>query len=1341
MKCFVPLLFAAYGLSLLGLTSCSDSQAGAPFALSTESLAEKQKLPDIDLRGYGKVSGVFFTNEQGGSVLQINCQDEDKARLVQAKFLSDQQVLPGVKPTSIKTTLGSLNALDAEGQGILGALRIGQTVYIPAATSPDAWTTLVDSSFVGAAKNLSSTAEVDVPMWLDRWDKFGFRFYYREWALPEDEEMAKNYDFAKEFEFAEKSNRSGLLFWHMPHRVETAEGLNNGTWGDWAQKAAVDHNLPMAVNLTAGQFVTPVWLMNRYRDQSVQFMPDFSGNVHVIADAKGGVGTLSWNSTTAKDEELGIMQEIVRNTTDLPNVTTYLEPHGELRHGNHDMFVEYGPYADATFRQFLQDKYSDIKTLNTAWDTKFTSWDEIRVPEVAAFAGWNPDSLDLKGTWRIGWEEFAGDTKLSKREMEKTMRVKDIETVPAPKEWFAESFDDSAWPEIFAPGHDRQMFLPRRPAVFRRHFDVPAEWLSKHKRVWLYVWSLNRVYPGKVSISLNGKKLSETALEHTIPHWEAVEVTDTLRAGKNLLAVRLPKGFIAYKVYLSGEEPLQYPNFTAGRNAEWVDFIEWQEWSRVKMAERGIDMIRQVDRNRQIDLMAPDFYADGIKQLALKYGGNFKNTGHMLAFWNDYLPSIMRSAQLPFSLEPGGPSKTLDNFKKKIGLLHTEGVQGLDYFIHIGWIMWPPDIRKHFDENLNIVTMVGKYHSPQAEVAALYSTKGTTLGLFPWASDPNANLRSGYWSWNLRSVLRSLYEGDGLTESSFEDGDAARYRVILDSNTSIMDEKMLGDIEKYVRDGGVFVTFAQTGRHTPTQKDSWPISKLTGYRTVFIDKLKPDGKPETTRSLKPAPGQDVFKGDWSNVKANGLTLEKTADDVVNLLLWEDGSVAAGMRPLGKGYIVEIGCKFSGDSIPDRVEPMDSTNRPINESSEAATDSLRRLIVSILDWQKIKPVPASINPAKSILMRHFISNNGLYDVWSLWNQNEKTDTDTVLQVQTSPVPTWAIDVKTGERKEISDGKIPVSLPAGETRILLTPRNQIAQVSLDWFNLQRVWWRGTAPASDRILPKPSHKFSVDLSNDWAFLPLKDGQSGEAYAAVDFDDSKWERIPLGVWTFPDKRDIKHAVLRNSFTIPEGWTNGESSLWISSWLSDTFVNEGRIWLDGKLIRDFSPEGITNYQPEGGFKPGGKHSLVMEIKSNTSVAGIRGRAWLWYWVKPSFRLDLGGQWQPSEDALTYGAPITLPGTYRDTLSLKRTVSIPKDQQGKRVVLDMSAPRPWLGVIINGRWVSRHGHVIGDRSHLDITPWVKFGEDNEFDLIISGGGGKGEIQALGLNFYEEGVYP
>ena len=51
--------------------------------------------------------------------------------------------------------------------------------------------------------------------------------------------------------------------------------------------------------------------------------------------------------------------------------------------------------------------------------------------------------------------------------------------------------------------------------------------------------------------------------------------------------------------------------------------------------------------------MAPDGYFSGIKELCEDYGARFHNTGHMGGVWNDYLPALMRGADLPFSLEPG----------------------------------------------------------------------------------------------------------------------------------------------------------------------------------------------------------------------------------------------------------------------------------------------------------------------------------------------------------------------------------------------------------------------------------------------------------------------------------------------------------------------------------------------------------------------------------------------------------------------------------------------------------------------------------------------------------------
>jgi hypothetical protein len=56
---------------------------------------------------------------------------------------------------------------------------------------------------------------------------------------------------------------------------------------------------------------------------------------------------------------------------------------------------------------------------------------------------------------------------------------------------------------------------------------------------------------------------------------------------------------------------------------------------------------------------------------------------------------------------------------------------------------------------------------------------------------------------------------------------------------------------KWVKRGGTFITFEQTGRHTSTQHDVWPISKLTGYNVLKIVERK--GRP-----MELAPDQPVF---------------------------------------------------------------------------------------------------------------------------------------------------------------------------------------------------------------------------------------------------------------------------------------------------------------------------------------------------------------------------------------------------------------------------------------------------------------------------------------------------
>ena len=346
-----------------------------------------------------------------------------------------------------------------------------------------------------------------------------------------------------------------------------------------------------------------------------------------------------------------------------------------------------------------------------------------------------------------------------------------------------------------------------------------------------------------------------------------------------------------------------------------------------------MEMIREVDPNRGITLMAPGYAADGVKTLAQEYGGEFHDTGFMAGVWADLLPCLMRGSDLPFSLEPGGPAPDAAGFKRMMGLYQSEGIQEVSYFIHIGDVMWHPDIRAEFEKQLPMIHMIGKYHVTPPDVAFLWSTEDGALTGFPWSNDRNSNLPSG---WNWRGPFEGMLnycQRDAISESDFEHGYAAKYKVIIDTNTSIMDQAMLDQIEKYVRDGGTFITLIHTGRHSPTQFDSWPIEKLTGYHVLTIEKynatgggihfddMNAPGAGSNTQLVFPAPGQEIYKqqDDWMKTPwITGLRMKKVADDAQDLLVWKDGTVAVGMRKIGKGAIIEFGA-IVGQRRRDRAE--------------------------------------------------------------------------------------------------------------------------------------------------------------------------------------------------------------------------------------------------------------------------------------------------------------------------------------------------------------------------------------------------------------------------------------
>lgn len=422
--------------SLLVYALSSVTMAGAFHTPATHAQTQSQTLPPASLRGYGTLSGTFSPAlSNRASVLQINCENPAKAQLVQAKYLSDLGSLPGVRVQADGVRL-------VRQQGAVAAARVGTQVFVIAA--PDAATAraLIAQKFKNAAFN----AQVPVPMWLDRFDKFNFRHYYRPWEQPVGSDA--KYDFVSEFDFAKAQGRAGVVIWNDLLANDSAEGMMNFGWWDWAAQEARKRDLPLGIN---SSFSDATWLVNRFREQTQFKMPGFVGNFHVLKSPyAGGQGGLSWNATTGEDARLGVMQSSIRRFAAYPNVTTFLEPYGELNHGPQDVFLEYGPVADANYRRYLQEKYRTPANLTAHWKRYVKSWNQVRVSEIASFAGWNENALDLGGTWRIGYEELTAPAPNPYYFDSRSTPA----SKPAPESWFAPDFDDSSWPRIVAPGND-----------------------------------------------------------------------------------------------------------------------------------------------------------------------------------------------------------------------------------------------------------------------------------------------------------------------------------------------------------------------------------------------------------------------------------------------------------------------------------------------------------------------------------------------------------------------------------------------------------------------------------------------------------------------------------------------------------------------------------------------------------------------------------------------------------------------------------------------------------------------------------------------------------------------
>jgi hypothetical protein len=220
-------------------------------------------------------------------------------------------------------------------------------------------------------------------------------------------------------------------------------------------------------------------------------------------------------------------------------------------------------------------------------------------------------------------------------------------------------------------------------------------------------------------------------------------------------------------------------------------------------------------------------------------------------------------------------------------------------------------------------------------------------------------------------------------------------------------------------------------------------------------------------------------------------------------------------------------------------------------------------------------------------------------------------------------------------------------------------------------------------------------------------------------------------GFFDIPDNVDAHHVVFRKKFTVPAEWNHGKVSVFGKS---ESPGNCGiRRYMDGKPFG-----GQIVIDDLGGILvPGSTHVLTTEIWGKEPPLGTMTPAWITYRPDPEVQQALP-DWSYAKDYLTYGNPAPLPGTAPESGAQRCEAEIAPGEAGHNVVLHVICNNAGIsGIIFNGNFYASYGNI-WNFMDINITPFVKFGKENEIVVLNSG---KTTIEKATLDYYEKNVYP
>ncbi|HEY3319307.1 MAG TPA: hypothetical protein VGP72_02380 [Planctomycetota bacterium] len=1306
------LFVIAVGLCLL--TACeSPDDKHREQSESSDAISKK-------LRGYGTLKVSFQKiNAAGGTcdLWTFQTESQEKACTAVGKLLADLTLSPGVGREELLIDGVRYPLIGVSGGASYSGFVLDKTGYVIAAES----SALIQKAFEMPAalgiKDLSkAVTALPYPQFLDRFDRYGWGFYGVE--APGTAEPKE--DPAEDLAFCAKHNFR-IEMWPQPANHSDSFSVTAWEAMRWRTTECERLGIPISARLYGGGGLNILPIRKELSELHQLPLPWLDGGWYGASLEYRCAPQQSWYNKNAQLYMVRQTQEQIRGMLRIaPQVGSWMLPYGELAnepltefHGDHS------PAALESWRETLRagNKLSlDEVSRMYRVPKPFRSWDEVPIPEFATFFGLDGMVKPLDNSWYVRPEETADQG------------VKE--------EWWKADVQAGGWEKVDVPGDVRVHKYFRVKKWFVRDFELKAGELPD-KPIYLYSFACvsNTDARNKAVIYMNGQTIGETG------NWGAWSVSKYLKTGINRIAFRLPTEFHGH-VFLSVEPPAVYPYLGAERNRLFRIFTEWASFTgKYASAETVLAGMRQADPDRPIKIMCMPMT---MFDLAERYGawGHFTGEGVWFHPWYKRYGFLYG---VPGTSEGGGPCDTVEQMIMLYQRVFLEGLNAHDEVFVVQHITRRPALKQWWEEHIALLKQMGRYDIAGPQVV-LYRPLDASVDFTPIPLPEGAKSRTVQRNWNwdigrgtLQSIGHSYLYAD---ERALQQGKLAGYPVLMDCGTEVLTPDAVSNIEKWVREGGTFITWPFTGRCLPDEPDSWPIAKLTGCK---VKALRAPGKGSITigqqqsifRELadKTFPDNGSSK-DWQDFEHNLVSTElEPGPNCEVLATFENGAPAIILHKLGNGRVVSLGSAFFRGAHDQKgiwwPEELEST-----------------FFRDLLNGLGLKSVNTSSD--LRVWPQRYRTNNGLDEVVVLCNF-AGADRTVTLNVKMEKRPTKIFRAAMNSMTEVIDftfesGSVKIAgvqVPKDEVQVFYFRENSPLAAAEHWWKYQQTMWRPSDTSVKVDLDPISHGHwvdpTLDLKRDWKWT--QESQTSDAWTQ-NIDDSSWRSWDLDIFNAVGADPKKPVYARKVFSVPSAWLKeGHTRLTTRGHDRDFLVGDStcKVYLNGKLLPKAGYQFVEEHLKEK------DNVLALEISPPRwgGYIGVWGSVYMAHEKLPVQTLSLAGEWT----AVLDGKPITVqfPGKAK-CVEPTRSVHIPAEWKDKYVVTyyALGAHPCALGAIVNNRFPIRQGFHCSGEAEVDITDFLDFGKDNLITPLYSIGpyvGKKGKPLDWEFSKIELRLYP